>query len=126
MKMGGRAATASMTRSSNVSVQSASGQLDGEARANAHRGEAARRQAAGGSLPRRLKAQEGGLRFIANIEGDGGDGLWGLSADFTPSRLAQPLASTGLEGNFGFHAGGYMETCNKPSISSCSGVGVLF
>ena len=49
-----------------------------------------------------------------------------LYTDFTPPKSAKPLASTGLDGNFGFHAGGYRVTCNKPSISSCSGVGMLF
>ena len=49
-----------------------------------------------------------------------------LLTDFPPAESAKPLAITGLDGNFGFQAGGYMLTCNKPSISSCSGVGVLF
>ena len=49
-----------------------------------------------------------------------------FKTDFPPAESAKPLAITGLDGNFGFQAGGYMLTCNKPSISSCSGVGVLF
>jgi hypothetical protein len=49
-----------------------------------------------------------------------------LKTDFPPPKLAKPLATTGLGGNFGFHEGGYIATCNKLSISSCSGVGVLF
>ena len=49
-----------------------------------------------------------------------------LQADFPPPRSAKPLVSTGLDGDLGFHAGGYMLTCNKLSISSCSGVGMLF
>jgi hypothetical protein len=46
--------------------------------------------------------------------------------DFPPPRSTKLLASTGLDGNFGFHKGGYIATCNKLNISSCSGVGVLF
>jgi len=46
--------------------------------------------------------------------------------DFPPAESTRPLATTGLGGNFGFHAGGYMLTCNKSSICSCSCVGVLF
>jgi hypothetical protein len=45
---------------------------------------------------------------------------------FPPAESARPLATTGLGGNFGFQAGGYMLTCSKSSICSCSGVGVLF
>jgi len=47
-------------------------------------------------------------------------------ADFPPPRSTKLLASTGLDGDFGFHKGGYIATCNKLNISSCSGVGVLF
>jgi hypothetical protein len=49
-----------------------------------------------------------------------------LKTDFPPPRSTKLLASTGLDGNFGFHAGGYIMTCNRPSICSCSGVGALF
>lgn len=47
-------------------------------------------------------------------------------SDFPALKSAKPLATTGLGGNFGFQVGGYMLTCNKLSISSCSCVGVLF
>jgi hypothetical protein len=46
-------------------------------------------------------------------------------SDFPAAESAKPLATTGLGGDLGFHAGGYMLTCNKPNISSCSCVGVL-
>jgi len=49
-----------------------------------------------------------------------------LNPDFPPAESAKPLAPTGLGGNFGFHAGGYMLICNKSSTCSCSCVGVLF
>jgi rhodanese-related sulfurtransferase len=41
-------------------------------------------------------------------------------------RVTQPSASIELFRDLGFHADGYIATCNKFSISSCSGVGVLF
>jgi hypothetical protein len=49
-----------------------------------------------------------------------------FKTDFPPPGSPQTSASTGLGGNFGFHEDGYIATCNKLSISSCSGVGVLF
>jgi hypothetical protein len=54
------------------------------------------------------------------------EGPKGFYTHFPSPRSTKPLARTGLDGNFGFHAGGYIATCNKPSISFCSGVGVLF
>jgi hypothetical protein len=47
-------------------------------------------------------------------------------SDFPPVKSAKPLAITGLDGDFGFHEGGYILTCNKSRICSCSDVGVLF
>jgi hypothetical protein len=41
-------------------------------------------------------------------------------------RVTQPSASIELFRDLGFHADGYIATCNKFSNSSCSGVGVLF
>jgi len=49
-----------------------------------------------------------------------------FKTDFPAPRSTKLLASTGLDGDFGFHKGGYIATCNKLNISSCSGVGVLF
>ena len=46
-------------------------------------------------------------------------------ADFTSLKSAKPLASTGLSGDLGFHADGYMLTSNKLKIRPCSSVGVL-
>ena len=45
--------------------------------------------------------------------------------DFTPSKLAKLLTSTGLDDDFGFHMNGYILTSNKLNIFSCSSVGVL-
>jgi carbonic anhydrase len=45
---------------------------------------------------------------------------------FSSFSVAQPTACTELFSDSGFHAGGYIVTCNKRSIWSCSGVGVLF
>ena len=47
-----------------------------------------------------------------------------LDGSSSPS-VAQPTACIELLSDLGFHAGGYIATCNKPSIASCSGVGVL-
>lgn len=41
------------------------------------------------------------------------------------TNIAQPTACIDFFGDLGFRAGGYIVTCNKPSIWSCSGVGVL-
>ena len=48
-----------------------------------------------------------------------------LNGSSSPN-IAQPTVCIELFGDLGFHAGGYIVTCNKPSIWSCSGVGVLF
>jgi hypothetical protein len=49
-----------------------------------------------------------------------------LLTDFPSVKSPKTLATTGLDSNFGFHAGGYIVTCSSSSICSCSGVGVLF
>jgi len=49
-----------------------------------------------------------------------------LQADFPLMESPKSPATTGLVGNFGFHVDGYMVTCRRSSICSCSGVGVLF
>lgn len=45
--------------------------------------------------------------------------------DPSSTNIAQPTACIDFFGDLGFRAGGYIVTCNKPSIWSCSGVGVL-
>jgi hypothetical protein len=66
------------------------------------------------------RVRENPYRLALDIHGIG------FKTDFPPPRSTKLLASTGLDGNFGFHKGGYIATCNKLNISSCSGVGVLF
>jgi hypothetical protein len=75
---------------------------------------------------RTIKLSHGASRSVAvQLDGLGRRSEPPLT-DITPAEYPKSPATTGLAGNFGFHAGGYIVTCRRSSICSCSGVGVLF
>ena len=41
-----------------------------------------------------------------------------LKTDVPQAKSPKSLATTGLEGNFGFHAGGYIVTCSNSRMRS--------